>query len=110
TKKAQSTAAATSEPAQKSLLQGGKVSRLYRAQDDALVTKKIFRPHRETIGQFRGIADPLPVNLVLGRAQHGSPLHDLVVVLGPADELVLPARLTLDIQNPPFVIGHAQQP
>ena len=90
-------------------MQWGKVASLYRAQDDALVTKEIFRADRETILQFLGIADSLPVDLVLGGAQHGGYLHDLVVVLGPPYEFVLPSRLALDIENAPFVVGHAQQ-
>ena len=71
----------------------------------ALILKQIFGSGREAVGEILGIVDPLDVNLVFRGAKHGRHLHDLVVVFGAPDELVLPARFAFHVQDAALV-GH----
>ena len=81
----------------------------HRTNDQPLVLEQVLGFRRKAIGQFLGIVDPLAVNLVLGGAQHRNQLHAVIVVLGPPDEFVLPARLAFDVQHAALVGFHVDQ-
>ena len=99
----QAAAAAVDEFANQILLRGSEVAGFHRADDESLIARKDPRRWWETVGQFLGIVDALAINFIFGGAQHGGDLHDAVVVLGAADELVFPARLAFHVKDAALV-------
>ena len=95
----QAAAAAIHELANQFLLAGSEIAGFDRPDDQPLVGEQVFRAGRKAIGQLFGIGDALAVDLVFAGANHGGDLHHAVVLFGLADKLVLPARLTLDVQD-----------
>src|SRR5207248_5800442 len=94
----ESAPAAIDELADQLALTSREVRRFDRTDDDGLVGEEIFRPRRKAVAELRRILDALAIDLVLGGPQHGDELDDAVVFFRPADELVLPARLSFDVQ------------
>src|SRR5437660_714989 len=92
-------AAAIHELADEFLLAGGEIPGFNGSDDQSLVDEKVLRTRRKAFGQFFGIGDSLAVDLVLAGAIHRDDLHHAVILFRLADELVLPTRFTLHIQD-----------
>ena len=102
TKKKNASAAAVDEFANKFLLRQGEIAGFHGAENESLIREEVFSARGKSFGKFIGVADALAINFVFGGAQHGSDLHDAVVILGAANEFVFPARLAFDVQHAAF--------
>ena len=81
------------------LLRRRKVGRFHAAQNDPLKAEELLYFGGEPFLQFVLIRDSLPVQLVLRGSQHRHHLDILVVLHRAPQELVIPARFALHIQD-----------
>jgi len=80
-------------------LVGREEIRLDTPQDDRAVLEQLFAGPGESADQILGVFDTQPHELVFRRALQRSDLQVLVVVHRPPDELELPARLALEVED-----------